>query len=291
MSRNLHQEISARILAALKNGVIPWQQPWSSQGMGGMPKNAVTGRAYSGANVPLLWLTSQERGYTVPHFLTFKQAQEAGGTVRKGEKGTTVVFVSAIEKTDEKTGKPVRIPFLKAFTVFNVAQCDGLPEKLTPAPVAINPDAREELADAFIAATGAIITHGEARAYYSRNNDRINLPAFESFKTGAAYYSTAFHELTHWTGAPHRLDRVKGKKFGDNEYSFEELCAELGAAFCCAEFGFDNETEHDAAAYISHWIQFLEKHETAFVAAASCASKAVEFMRGLALADDISEAA
>lgn len=286
MARNLHAEITARIVSRLKAGEIPWRQRWSTSGSGAMPRNAVTGRAYSGANVPLLWCTSQERGYEEARWLTFKQALDAGGNVRKGEKGTTVVFVSAIEREDEETGKLARIPFLKAFTVFNVAQCDGLPANIQPAAAAINPDARDAIAEEFIRSTGATITHGEARAYFSRSQDRINLPRFEAFAAADLYYATAFHELTHWTGHESRLDRGFGKRFDDCAYSVEELVAELGSAFVCAEFGYDNQPMvDDHAAYIAHYIKFLEENEKAFVAAASAASRAVDYMRGLALAE------
>jgi antirestriction protein ArdC len=289
MARNIQKEVTDRIIAQLRAGVVPWKQPWQSGGFGVMPKNAVTGRGYSGVNVLLLWATAQERAYDRPHWLTFKQAQEAGGTVRKGEKGTTVVFVSTIEKTDEETGKLVRIPFLKAFTVFNVAQCDGLPETIVPTFKPQNMGERDATADEFLAATGADIRHGEPQAYFHRKSDYINLPAFEAFTAPAAYYATAFHELTHWAGAEHRLNRTKGKKFGDAEYTFEELVAELGSAFLCAEFNFDNAGAD--AAYIDHWIEFLTDHESALVAAASHASKAHNYLRDLAIAEPIAEAA
>ena len=282
MARNLHAEVTARIVAQLRAGVVPWRQPWNGKAPGaGMPRNAMTGRAYSGVNVLLLWSTAQERGYANPAWLTFKQALEAKGNVRKGEKGTTVVFVSTVERVDEETGKVKRIPFLKAYTVFNLAQCEGLDKLATAEPKVINRDERDATIDSFLKATGADIRHGEARAYFRPIGDYINLPAFESFKSSDAYYSVAAHELVHWTGAEARLNRTFGKRFGDAAYSVEELVAELGAAFICAEFGIDNEDQ--SAAYIASWIKFFESHETALVAAASASSKAVEFCRGLAL--------
>ena len=165
--RDLHKEITARIVARLRNGVVPWRQPWSSKGFGVMPRNALTQRAYSGANVLLLWSRAQESDYSAPLWLTFKQALELGGNVRKGEKGETVIYVSKVIRTDEKTGEKRAIPFLKAYTVFNVAQCDNLPSKIVDPNAAervINPNARDELADAFIASTGADYRHGEPRA-------------------------------------------------------------------------------------------------------------------------------
>ncbi len=291
MSRNLHQEITARVLAALKAGTCPWRQPWSSNSTGSsaMPRNALTGRAYSGVNVPLLWLTAQTNGWTQQLWLTFKQALDMGANVRKGEKGTTICFVSTMEK--EENGETIRIPFLKAFSVFNVAQCEKLPEKFAEAPpAAIHNDARDDLADSFVAATGVDLRHGEARAYYRPAGDFVMMPRFESFINGDAYYSTLFHELTHWTGGAARLSREFGKRFGDRAYSVEELTAEMGAAFICAEFGFDNDGQQEqSAAYISHWIKALESDERVFVAACASASRAVEFMRGLALADEVEE--
>ena len=179
MARNLHSEITARILKALKRGVAPWRKQWSGGAVGGMPRNAVTGRAYSGANIPLLWMTADDRGYTDPRWLTFKQALDAGGAVRKGEKSTMVIFVSAIDRDED--GKLVRIPFLKSFNVFNVAQCDGLTLKSDPPRVLRNPQLRDAEADAYLASSGARITHSGARAYYSTRDDLVNLPAFETF--------------------------------------------------------------------------------------------------------------
>jgi antirestriction protein ArdC len=211
---------------------------------------------------------------------------ELGGNVRKGEKGETVIYVAKIIKED-KAGKRRAIPFLKAYTVFNVAQCDNLPAKIvdpTAPDHVVNPNTRDDVADAFIASSGVDYRHGEPRAYYRPLGDFINMPHFETFKNASAYYGVAFHELTHWTGAEKRLNRQFGKRFGDSSYSAEELVAELGSAFLCAEFAFDNDGAD--AAYIAHWVQFLTDHSGAIVAAAAAASRAVEFMRGLALEDD-----
>jgi antirestriction protein ArdC len=286
-ARNLQKEVTARILEALRKGVVPWRKPWSGQGSMTMPRNAVTHRAYSGVNVILLWMTAEERSYPTQDWLTFKQALDAGGNVRKGEKGTTVIFVSSIER--EEDGKIRRIPFLKAFTVFNVAQCDGLSLGSSFPLVTVNADQRHEIADAFMAATGAEIVHGGGRAFWSSATDVITLPPFETFTAAGKYYATAFHELGHWTGAKNRLARDMGKRFDKAAYSAEELVAELTSAFLCAEFGF--ETEDQDAAYIAHYIQFLSEHDNAIVAAASHASRAVDFMRNLALAEPLEIAA
>ena len=288
--RNLHKEITDRIVARLRAGVVPWRQPWSSKGFGVMPRNACTQRAYSGANVLLLWSRAQESGFQAPLWLTFKQALELGGNVRKGEKGETVVYVSKVIRTDEKTGERRAIPFLKAYTVFNVAQCDNLPSKVidpTGERRVTNPNTRDELADAFIASTGADYRHGEPRAYYQPAGDFVNMPAFESFKSASLYYGVAFHELGHWTGHDKRLSRTFGKRFGDRSYAVEELVAELTSAFLCGEFGFDNDGVD--AAYIATWVKLLEEHEKVIVAAAAAASRAVEFMREAAIAAPVEE--
>ena len=285
--RNLHKEITDRIVARLRNGVVPWRQPWSGQGFGVMPRNAVTSRAYSGANVILLWSRAQESGFTAPLWLTFKQALELGGNVRKGEKGETVIYVSKVIRTDDATGERRAIPFLKAYTVFNVAQCDNLPSLEGAGAKRANPDTRDAIADEFIASTGATIKHGEARAYYQPAGDFVNMPAFETFKSSSLYYGVTFHELGHWTGAKHRLAREFGKRFGDRAYAVEELVAELTSAFLCGEFGFDNDGID--ADYIATWIKLLEQHEKVIVSAAAAASRAVEFMREAAIAAPVAE--
>ena len=205
--------------------------------------------------------------------------------MRKGEKGTTVVFVSTFER-EKENGDLENIPFLKSYSVFNVCQCDNLP-KFAPKSEVINSDTRDATAEEFLVATNADIRHGEGRAYYRPTGDYINLPKFETFMNSSTYYATAFHELTHWTGAETRLKRDAkwGKRFGDEGYSAEELVAELGASFMCAEFGFDNDTQENSAAYIAHWIQFLGDHERAIVSAASAASKACEYLKDLASAE------
>jgi len=289
--RNLHKEITDKILAQMANGVVPWRKPWTGQTGSGLPRNAISKRAYSGINTVMLWMAGNDKGYAVNDWLTFKQAKELGGTVRKGESGEGIIFVNSIEKIDEETGKKVRIPFLKSYTVFNVAQCDGL-NLDSVKPIEINPDQRDAAAEDFIKSTKADVRHGESRAYYANEpRDFIMLPDFETFGNADEYYSTAFHELTHWTGSKSRLDRTFGRRFGDDSYAAEELVAELGAAFCCAEFGFNNEantacgTLQNSAAYLDHWSQVLGRNDRLIVEAAAKASKAVDYMRDQALAN------
>lgn len=282
MSRNIQKEITDKILTAMEGGKLPWIKPWSGMASGGMPRNAITRRAYSGANVMLLWLSAENNGYSSQRWLTYKQAQEAGGNVRKGEKATSICYASTYEKENEK-GEKAFIPFLKAFAVFALEQCEGL-EHLQEKPLTVNPSQRDADCDAFLTSTGADIRHGESRAYYAAKPDFIMLPPYDTFSSSNGYYATALHELVHWSGHETRCDRQFGKRFGDKAYAAEELVAELGAAFMCAEFGFDAVTQH--AAYIQNWVELLKDDARAFITAASKASAAVEFLRSLALKEE-----
>jgi antirestriction protein ArdC len=280
--RNIQKEITDKIIAAMQSGELPWIKPWSGVGSGNMPRNALSRRAYSGCNVALLWLASDTNGYTSNRWLTYKQAQEAGGNVKKGEKSTMIIYTSTFEKENEKGEKDV-IPFLKSFPVFALEQCDGL-DHLNEKPAIVSTNQRDAECDAFLASSGADIRHGGGRAYYVPSQDHIMLPPFDTFASSNGYYATALHELVHWTGAEKRNNRQFGKRFGDQAYAAEELVAELGAAFMCAEFGYDAVTQH--AAYIQNWIKLLQDDPRAFITAASKASAAVEYLRGLALTEE-----
>ena len=242
-------------------------------------------------HVVLLWM-AQAAGYRTPRFLAFKQALELGGHVRKGERGTKVYFVKQLEireGTDEARARLV--PMMREYTVFNVDQCDGLPDSVTTGkPMRVrNPDTRDDLADQFLRSTGADIREGHGEAYYVPRRDFISMPAFAGFKGSDHFYNVAFHELTHWTGHKSRQDRDLKNRFGSRDYAAEELIAELGAAFLCAEFGFDGDLRH--AGYIGHWIELLKADKRAFFTACSQASKAADYLRGLAVADAVERAA
>jgi antirestriction protein ArdC len=258
-----------------------------------VPQNAVTNRPYSGCNVVLLWL-ARNRGWPSPRFLTFKQAVEAGGHVRRGEHGTKVYFVKQLQVKDDKGGEDADtrlIPMLREYTVFNVEQCENLPESVTRGkPTRVrNPDTRDGLADAFLRSTGADLREGHGEAYYVPSHDFISMPAFEAFESADHFYNVAFHELTHWAGHKSRLDRDLKNRFGSRDYAAEELVAELGAAFLSAEFGFDGDVRH--AGYIATWIELLKADKRAFFTACSKASKAADYLRGLALAEPSAAAA
>jgi len=292
VKRDLYAEVSARIIAELERGAAPWIKSWSATAGQNVPQNAVTNRPYSGCNVILLWL-ARSRGWTTPRFLTFKQAIEAGGHVRKGEHGTKVYFVKQLQiKDDDGDEAGARlVKMLREYTVFNVDQCENLPDGIKAGkPMRVrNPDARDALADQFLHSTGADIREGNGEAYYLPSRDFISMPTYAAFKGADHFYNVAFHELTHWTGHKSRLDRDLKKRFGSYEYAAEELVAELGAAFLSAEFGFDGNLRN--AGYIATWIGLLKTDKRAFFTACNRASKAADYLRGLALADTAATAA
>lgn len=289
MKRDLYTEVTARILQELERGVLPWVKPWSVTPGANTPCNAVSGRPYSGCNTILLWM-ALDRGWPTPRFLTFNQAKAAGGTVRGGEHGTKIYFWKPYITKDRSPGAAEddvrKALVMREFSVFNVAQCDGLPEKVVNGPSVMrvrNPDTRDELADDFVAATGADVREGHGQAMYVPSKDFVGMPAFVAFKGADDFYNTLFHELTHWTGHKDRCARDLKARFGDQAYAAEELVAQLGAAFICAEFAFDGECQD--ASYIAHWIQLLKDDAKAFFTAASKAQQAVDFLRGKALAE------
>ena len=264
MKRDIYSEVSARIILELERGAAPWVKPWSATAGNNVPCNAVTNRPYSGCNVLLLWM-AQAAGYRSPRYVTFKQALDLGGNVRKGEHGTRVCFVKQLQVRSEKVEHEdaVRlVPMLREYTVFNVDQCENLPEAVyaTAGARMRNPDSRDQLADDFLCSTGADIREGHGEAYYVPSRDFISIPAFGAFKGADQFYNVAFHELTRWTG------RLK-HRFGSRDYAAEELVAELGAAFLCAEFGFDGNVRN--VGYICSWTDLLKADKRAFFTAAS----------------------
>lgn len=286
MKTDIYQRITDSIAASLEKGVRPWMKPWS----GDHAADRITrplrsnGIAYRGINVLMLWGCAIEKGYASPFWLTFKQAQSLGAFVRKGEQGSLVVYASTYTRTedDAETGEASErdIPFLKGYTVFNAEQIDGLPAQyLAPAPQRLDPIERIAHADAFFAATGAGIGHGGNQAFYSITHDRVQMPLFEAFRDAESYYATLAHEMTHWTRHPSRLDRDFGRKrFGDEGYAIEELVAELGAAFLCADLDLTPEPRPDHAAYIGSWLKALKDDKRAIFTAAAHAQRAADFL-------------
>ncbi len=271
-TNDIYQQITDKIIAALEAGSAPWVKPWSSLGA---PRNAVTGREYSGINTVLLAMSE----FSSNQWLTYQQAKTAGGNVRKGEKGTTVVFFKPLtiqEKQDAQgDDKEKVIPLLRTFTVFNTQQIEGLPEKFTQAA---QPQISEfeDNAAAEILLGQAEIQYGMNRACFIPSLDKIHLPNKTEFKSIPDFYATALHELTHWTGHKSRLARDFSGRFGDASYAFEELVAELGAAFLCASTGVDGQLQHDS--YIASWLKVLKNDKKVIFTAAAAARKAAEFV-------------
>lgn len=255
---DLYAEITDRILADLESGIVPWAQPWAvSAAPLGMPANAATGRGYSGINILLLWIAVIDQGFASQRWLTFRQAIALGGHVRKGERGTMVVFADTFTPEREKArvavegGEPGRVPFLKRFTVFNLDQCEDLPPAIAPAPMTIAHAAIEPHARALIDATGARLRIGGNYAFYSPLDDLVVVPPPESFFAPIDWHRTAFHELAHWTGHRARLDRDQSGLFGSGAYAREELVAEMAGAFVCAALGIEPTVRH--ADYLGDW--------------------------------------
>lgn len=276
---------------------MPWVQPWDGSKLeSGLPRNAGTGRRYSGINVLILWATVFERGFGTQGWLTYKQAQALGGNVRKGETGTTICYADRFTPKDERD-KPTtdasdehrqQVAFLKRFTVFNVDQCEGLPDALSVGGGAFLGERETiECAEALMTATGAQIGIGGDEAFYMPRADRIQLPPQQTFHDQVNYYRTALHELGHWTGHPSRLDRDQKGAPRSASYAREELVAEMCSAFTCAELGIVPTVRH--ADYIGAWLDVLREDSRAIFRAASQASKAADYLlafRAEATGDD-----
>jgi len=279
MARDIYAEVTDSIIKALEAGTAPWVRPWA----GGGPRNAITGHEYRGLNVLLLSCRVMERGYADDRWLTFKQAQSNGGHVRKGEKSTMVTFwqFNKLAKKDAETGEETTrsVPLLRVYHVFNVAQCDGLTLK---APEANVFDLTHDGARDTIAKSGAVVYHYGDRAFYDPAGDRIVLPQVEKFQDEAGYWTTALHELTHWTGHAKRLNRVFGKRFGDDAYAAEELVAEIGSAFLCARLKIAGRLQHPE--YVASWLKVLKGDKRAIFTASSAAQKAADLLAGSELA-------
>ncbi|MDN3563727.1 ArdC family protein [Paeniroseomonas aquatica] len=286
---NLYDEITGRIIAELEAGRLPWMQPWGTSGVAApiaLPKNAATSRRYSGINVLILWGAVVERGYAGQSWLTFRQALALGGSVRKGERGTTVVYADRFIPGEERqrvqeTGKDARaIHFLKRFTVFNVEQCDGLPPELVAAAPPADTLLIEPRVQALIATSGVDLRVGGERAYYDVLGDFICVPPPQAYFQPIDWHRTALHELGHWTGHASRLGREIANSFGSKKYAQEELVAEMTAAFTCAALGIVPTVRH--ADYIGSWLEVLHEDNRAIVRAASAASKAADFLLAFA---------
>ena len=282
---NLYDEITDKIIAELEAGRVPWVQPWGTsvaKAPLGLPRNAATSRSYSGINVLILWGAVIEHGFPGQGWLTFRQALSLGGHVRKGERGTTVVYADRFTPEDEKrrafeAGEEAQaIPFLKRFTVFNTAQCDGLPDDIEATVPPPPPGMIEPQVEALIKATGIDFRIGGNRAFYVPSLDYVQVPPPAAYFEPINWHRTALHELGHASGAAHRLNRNLSGAFGSKLYSVEEITAELISAFCCASLGIVPTVRH--ADYIGSWLEVLREDNRAIVRAASQASKAADWL-------------
>lgn len=298
---DIYARITDRIIEDLGKGVRPWMKPWGNAS----PDTRITrplrhnGQPYSGMNVLLLWSEQMARGFSSAMWMTFKQARELGAAVRKGETGSTVVFASRFKKSEaDGSGRATdrEIPFLKAYSVFNIEQIEGLPDHYYPRsePVLDAPVRIEEV-DRFFRSTGALIRHGGHQAFYQPGLDLIQMPPIETFRDTASYYATLSHEVTHWTAAEHRVGRDLSRYAKDmSERAREELIAELGSCFLCADLGIAPELEPrpDHAAYLQSWLQVLTHDKRAIFQAAAHAQRAIAYLHTLQpVADDSRNAA
>lgn len=293
----LYDEITDKIIAELEAGRVPWVQPWGTEAAKAplsMPRNAASARPYSGINVLILWGAVIERGFSGQSWLTFRQALALGGHVRKGERGITVVYADRFVPADERRraremGEEAQaVPFLKRFTVFNTDQCDGLPADIaTAAPMPL-PGMIEPQVEALIKATGIDFRIGGHRAFYMPAEDYVQVPPPAAYFEPINWHRTALHELGHASGHPSRLNRDLGGSYGTKKYAFEELIAELCAAFSCASLGIVPTVRH--ADYIGSWLEVLREDNRAIVRAASQASKAADYLLGFLPADPTASA-
>ena len=282
---DLYQEITDQMIAMIEAGTRPWSKSWNGAASPTLPLRS-TGVPYRGINVLTLWATAMTRGYAAPHWLTFKQALALGGAVRKGERGSTVVYANTIEVDGDNGGKSSaddkrHMAFLKRYTVFNAEQIDGIEASYpTPAPIitATNPDRRDAELDALFARVPVALKHAGSQPYYQPSSDQIVMPDFADFHTSDDYYSTLAHEMTHATGHVDRLARPTLISLKREDYAREELVAELGAAFVSAAIGIKLHDREDHAAYLANWLQALRSDKRAIFTAARLAQEASDWL-------------
>lgn len=272
---DIYQLVTNRIIEHLEKGMIPWRKPWHGAGA---PRNLVTDKPYRGVNVLLL----ASLGYEQNYFLTFRQVKELGGSIRKEEKSSLVIFWKWKEYKNEETGKTEKIPILRYYRVFNIAQCEDIPKEKLPEKVERKHDpiqSCEQIIDGM--PNRPNIQHGGDRAYYHPKQDYVNMPKPESFIDPESYYGTLFHELVHSTGHQSRLNRkelVETTSFGSEKYSTEELTAEIGASFLKSHAGIPIEELENSAAYIQHWLEVLKNDRRFIVYASAHAQKAADYV-------------
>src|ERR1022692_153010 len=284
--KDVYSRITAQIVEYLEKGVRPWTRPWNAEHAAGRITRPLrhNGQPYSGINVLSLWMSALGQNFAAPIWMTYRQASELTAHVRKGEKGSLVVYANAITRTehDDKTGEDTEreIPYMKGYTVFNVEQIDGLPEiYYAKAKPGLDPIARIDRAEKFFAAQNVTIKYGGNRAYYAQELDYVQMPDFIAFRDAEFFYGTLAHELVHRTKHPSRLNRDLGRKsWGDAGYAAEELVAELGSAFVCADLNLHQEPREENAAYIATWLEVLKHDSRAIFTAAAHAQRAADYL-------------
>lgn len=289
---DINQKITDKIIALLEQvNTVDYEAPFAGLSSQGIPINPFTKKQYNGINIPSLWFYQQENNFSSNRWATFKQWKDNGAQVRKGEKGSQIVFYKTLLKTEENeqgAEDTHKIPMLKLYTVFNANQVDGYEYDTSRTATEQDPVNPIKLIEAFCANTEAVIKHGGYEAFYARESDYIQMPEQDSFRatkdadTTENYYSVLFHELTHWTGAPHRLDRNKAQSRKEKEkYAFEELVAELGAAFLCAQTAISQAPKESHALYIKSWLKALHNDNKYIFRASAQAGQAVAYLNDL----------
>jgi antirestriction protein ArdC len=273
-----YERITERIVSLLEQGTVPWHKPWTVKT--GLPRNLISKKPYRGINVFLLMAMS----YESPHWLTFRQAIQLGGNVKKGEKSCPVVFWKRMKNEDEESDEPKKAPLLRLYHVFNTAQCEGLKD----APGEIQMPATKPAEIVAGMPQPPVVKHGMAHAFYSPHEDCVGMPERERFDGEASYFATLFHELVHASGSEKRLNRAsltERNGFGSNPYCKEELIAELGSAFLCGYADIVDRTIDNSAAYVEGWLKQFQNDRTLIVSAAAQAQKAADFILGRTFAE------
>lgn len=278
--KDIYETLTDSILASLDDAGN-WKPSWRSAN-NGRPINHISKQPYNGINILSCWVSQMVGGFTTQRWATYRQWAQLGGQVHKGAKGTPIIFYKQVDKkTEDGTYLMAR-----ASHVFNLDQVDGINLAAEPPALELTPEQRIAHIEDWMTAVqiSAVVTHSnEGRAYYRPSTDEITMPKFESFISAEHYYSTLAHELVHWTGSKHRLERATAAKGVDTAtYAKEELVAELGAAFLCADFGIDVATRDDHVSYLASWLKALKNDKRLIVTAASQASKAADLLNNIA---------
>jgi antirestriction protein ArdC len=286
--RDHYQEVTDRIIAALEAGTPPWRKPWDPDKAGGpaMPRNATTGQRYRGINVLTLGMSSLAFASGDPRWATYKQAEDRGWQVRKGERGTTGYFFKRLELRDDKgdgsgpdgdEDAVRRIPLLRAFSLFHASQIDGIPDFVLPT-IEEAPWRAPEAAEIIVANSGAVIRYGGERAFYSPATDHIQMPPHAAFATSEGFCGTMIHEMSHWTGAEARLNRDLRNRFGSHDYAREELRAEIGQMMVCGELAIADCDFSNNAAYVASWLEKLRSDRKEIFRAAADAQRIADYL-------------